>query len=423
MGMTIAEKVFARCAGRTEARAGEDLMVKPDFVLAYELKGYTDVFFRTMKEDFGIEKLHDPERFAIFIDHRVPAKTPDQEQLHVQTRAWCAAQGVALFDRIGIGHQVAAEAGYAVPGALVVHFDGHISQLGAFGTLGLGLRSNVLEAFVRDKIALRVPQTTCVRLDGRLPPGVMARDVFHHILCTIGAASCRFQVLELAGEALEQLSLEGLQTITGLAMFTGAATAIVNPSKKALAYTGPRARKTLTPVYSDPDARYAQTFAVRVDDLEPLVVLPPSPANVRPLSEAAGIKVDAGYLGSCASGRLDDLRAAAAVLRGRKVKAGFSLHVVPTSNAIMAAAASDGTLGILIEAGAFISSPSCDFCSGNIATITGKQRAVSTGPLNVPGRMGDVRGEIFLMNAAAVAAAAIDGKIADPRPYLEEHAR
>lgn len=418
MAMTMAEKILARASGRSEVRAGDELLAKPDFVLAYELKGYTDAFFKAMRQDFGIVRLKEPERFAIFIDHRVPSKTPEQEQLHVETRAWCAEHGVALFDRVGIGHQVAAEAGYAVPGAFVVHFDGHISQLGAFGTLAMGLRSNVLEAYVRDHIALQVPPTTLVQLTGRLPGGVMARDVFHHILRSIGPDACRFQVLELAGEGLQDLALEGLQTITGLAMFTGASTAIVEPSKTALDYALPRARKSITPVFSDKDSQYAVRHEIAIDALEPLVVAPPSPANIKPLSQVAGLAVDAGYLGSCASGRLDDLRAAAAVLKGRRVKAGFSLHVVPTSNAIMAAAAEDGTLATLIQAGAFISSPSCDFCSGNIATITGNQRAVSTGTLNVPGRMGDVRGEIYLMNAAAVAASAIEGRIADPRGYL-----
>lgn len=415
--MTIAEKILARAAGRTAVRADDDILVRPDFVLAYELKGYTDVYFRKIRE-FGFDRLSQPERFAIFIDHRVPAKTPEQEQLHIDTRAWCAEHGVALFDRVGIGHQVAAEEGFATPGAFVVHFDGHISQLGAFNTLAIGLRANVLEAYVRERIALRVPRTTLLRLTGRPSRGAMARDVFHRILQAIGPASCRFQVVEIAGEALDGLSLEGMQTIAGLTMFLGATTAIAAPSERMLAYAAPRARLALEPVSADPDACYAQVLDIDVDGLEPLVVAPPSPALVKPISEVAGIAVDAGYLGSCASGRLEDLRVAAQVLKGRRVKPGFSLHVVPTSNAIMAAAAGDGTLATLIEAGAFVSSPSCDFCSGNIATITGTQRAVSTGTLNVPGRMGDVRGEIFLMNAAAVAASAIEGRIADPRDYL-----
>jgi 3-isopropylmalate/(R)-2-methylmalate dehydratase large subunit len=171
-------------------------------------------------------------------------------------------------------------------------------------------------------------------------------------------------------------------------------------------------------VASDEDATYAARHTLDLDDLEPVVVIPPSPANTRPLRDHVGTEVQAGYLGSCASGRLSDLRAAARVLKGRQVAPGFSLHVIPTSQAIMAAAAAEGLIETLVEAGAFVSSPSCDYCYGRIATMTAGQRAVSTGTLNVKGRMGSPDSEIFLCNAAAVAAAAIEGRIADPRDYL-----
>ncbi len=400
MGATITEKILARCAGREAVRPGDEIEACPDSVLAYELRGYTDVYFRDMPA-YGVPQVRDPKRFAIFIDHRVPSKTPEDEALHGQTRAWCKEQGVALFDRAGIGHQVAAEAGYARPGAFVVHFDGHISQLGAFGTLAIGLRSDVFEAFVRDTVSMRVPETTFVRLHGGLGHGVMARDLFHHLIGRHGPRFCAFQVLQYGGPAAAQISVEGMQTLTGLAMFTGAVSAIHD-------VTG----------IGDGDASYASVLDVDLAEVEPIVVAPPSPANTRKLSEFAGLKLDAGYLGSCASGRMEDLRAAARVLKGRRVAAGFSLHVVPTSQAIMAQAAAEGLIQTFVEAGAFVSSPSCDYCSGNIATISAGQRAVSTGTLNVPGRMGHVDGEIFLCSAATLAASAVEGRIADPRPYL-----
>lgn len=418
MGYTIAEKILARAAGVPHAKAGDELMAKPDFVLAYDFPGYTDVYFKSMKEDFGIEKVAEPERFGIFIDHMVPAVTPKEEELHIGTRKWCEENNVPLFERRGIGHQVAAEVGYAVPGAFVVHFDGHISQLGTFGTLAIGMRRNVLEAFVRDHVSIRVPRTVRVNLSGELSPGVMARDVFHHLVRVMGPSSCRFQVLEVGGPAVAKLSTEGLQVITGLAMFTGAITAIVNPEGERLKYALERARKKLEPVYSDPDAEYSAVYDIDLTGLEPVVVVPPTPANTRNLSEYIGLEVHAGYLGSCASGRLEDLRIAAQILKGRQVKQGFMLNVIPTSQEIMAAAGREGLLSILAEAGAFVSSPSCDYCFGRIATMTDNQRAVSTGTLNVKGRMGSPDSEIYLCNAAAVAAAAIEGKIADPRKYL-----
>ena len=418
MGFTIAEKILARAAGKPHVKAGDDIMAKPDFVLAYDFPGYTDVIFKQMKEDFGIDKVPDPERYGIFIDHMVPAATPQEEELHIGTRKWCAENNVKLFERQGIGHQLSSEVGYAVPGAFVVHFDGHVSQLGTFGTLAIGIRRNVLEAFVRPEVAIRVPHTTRVDLHGKLQPGVMERDLFHHIVRQLGPASCRFQVLELGGPSLHELTVDGVQTITGLAMFTGAVTAIANPFKETLDYALPRALKKLEPVYSDPDANYAAVHRIDLSTLEPVVVVPPSPANTQPLADYAGLEIHAGYIGSCASGRLTDLRAAARVLKGRKVKPGFSLHVVPTSQDIMAKAAAEGLITTLVEAGAFISSSSCDYCFGRIATMTAKQRAVSTGTLNVRGRMGSPDSEIYLCNAATVAASAIEGRIADPRRYL-----
>jgi 3-isopropylmalate/(R)-2-methylmalate dehydratase large subunit len=225
--------------------------------------------------------------------------------------------------------------------------------------------------------------------------------------------------MELGGDGLKGISTEGLQTITGLAMFTGALSAIVNPDEERLAYALPRARKILEPVWSDEDATYSAVHEVDLSNLEPIVVVPPNPADVRALTDFVGLEVHTGYLGSCASGRLEDLRAAAKVLSGRTVAPGFALHIVPTSQEIMAAAASEGLIETFVKAGAFISSSSCDYCNGRIATMTAGQRAVSTGTLNVRGRMGSPDSEIFICNAAAVAASAIRGEIADPRPYFE----
>jgi 3-isopropylmalate/(R)-2-methylmalate dehydratase large subunit len=203
-------------------------------------------------------------------------------------------------------------------------------------------------------------------------------------------------------------------------MFTGAITAIINPDKKSLDYIEDRKRKNLDALSSDPDANYAARYTVDVTNLEPLVVVPPSPANTSDLAEFIGTEVHVGYLGSCASGRVEDLALAADVLEGHKIKEGFQLHVVPTSQEIMEKASESGIISRLIKAGAFLSSSSCDYCFGRMGVMRAGQRAVSTGTLNVRGRMGSPDSEIFIVNAAAVAAAAIEGRIADPRPYLRK---
>ena len=418
MGYTIAEKILARASGQENVRAGDELRVRPDFVIAYDFPGYTDVIFRQMEDEFGIERVADPERFALFIDHMVPAATTQEEELHEITRSWGAKNDVPVYEGKGIGHQVAAELGYATPGAFVVHFDGHISQLGTFGTLAIGVRRHLLEAFVKERIKFKVPETTRIDLTGRLQPGVTARDVFHHIVRVLGPRSCRGTVMELGGDAIAAMSLESRQTITCLAMFTGAITAIINPDEKALDYIRPRQRLDIAPLASDPDAVYAARHEIDVSALEPVAVIPPSPANTRDLSEVAGTEVQVGYLGSCASGRVEDLALAAEVLEGRKVKDGFKLYVIPTSKEIMEKAAEQGILTRLIAAGAFVSSSSCDYCFGRMGVMRAGQRAVSTGTLNVRGRMGSPDSDIFIVNAAAVAAAAIEGRITDPRPYL-----
>lgn len=419
MGSTIAEKILARASGLPLVRPGDNLKVRPDFVVSYDFPGYTDVIFKQMKEEFGLSGVRDPSRYALFIDHMVPAITPQEEDLHQNTRDWGRLNQVPVYERKGIGHQVASELGYATPGAFVVHFDGHISQLGTFGALAIGVRRHLVEAFVNEKIRLAVPATTRVDLVGQLQPGVMARDVFHHIVRVIGASGCRAQVLELGGPVIDAMSIDGRQTITCLAMFTGAVTAIINPDELTLGYTQSRSRIALDPVWSDADAVYAQRHVIDVSALEPVVVVPPSPAHTRDLKDYIGTEVQVGYLGSCASGRIEDLRAAAAVLRGRSVREGFQLHVVPTSQEIMKQAAAEGLITDLVAAGAFVSSPSCDYCFGRIGVMSAGQKAVSTGTLNVSGRMGSTDSQIFIVNAAAVAAAAIEGVIADPRPYLK----
>ena len=414
----MTEKILARASGRDFVRPGDDIEARPDFVISYDFPGYTDVFFREAREDFGVEQIAEPERYVLFIDHMVPAATPKEEEMHRITRSWGAAQGVPVYERKGIGHQVSAELGYATPGAFVVHFDGHVSQLGAFGTYAFGARKGVLEAYVSPTLALTVPATVKIIVTGRLQPGVMARDVFHHLVRVMGPASCAFKAVELAGPVIDAMSIEGRQTVCGQAMFLGANTMLIAPDARTLAYTQGRSKLDLAPVYPDADAVYERVVTVDVTELQPIVVVPPSPANTRDLSEHLGTEVHTGYLGSCASGRLEDLRAAAEVLRGRQIKPGFQLHVVPTSQAIMAQAAREGLIETLVEAGAFISSPTCDYCYGRIATMADGQRAVSTGTLNTPGRMGSVDSEIYLCNAAVVAASAIEGRIADPRPYL-----
>lgn len=309
MAQTMTEKILARASGRAFVRPGAEIDARPDFVISYDFPGYTDVFFRETREEFGVEQVSSPERFVLFIDHMIPAAAPKEEELHRGTRAWGAAQGVPVHERKGIGHQVSAEMGYATPGAFIVHFDGHVSQLGAFGTYAFGARKGVLEAFVSETLAITVPPTVKIVLTGSLQLGVMARDVFHHLVRVLGPSSCAFKAVELAGPVIDAMSIEGRQTICGQAMFLVASTMLIAPDATTMAWLDGRAKLDLEPVYPDPDAAYERVVTIDVSALEPIVVVPPSPANTRNLSEHLGLEVHSGYLGSCAGGRLEDLRA------------------------------------------------------------------------------------------------------------------
>ena len=416
-GFTMAEKILARVSGGTPVRAGQAIRARPDFVLAYVFGGFVR-FPKLISGDFGIDRLDAPERFGLFLDHNIPVTDARLEARMGEVRRWCAEQGVEIHDGAGIGHVVASEAGYAAPGAFVVHFDGHISQLGAFGALAVGVHIGLYEAFARPTIGITVPETVRVRLSGRLRRGVMARDVMHELIARFGADVCTGKVLELDGPALADLSLDDLQAIAGLAMFTGALTAIVAPTPAALGYGVGRSRLELAPVFSDADARYATDLACDLSEVRPRIAAPPSSANIVALDTLIGEPLQVGYLGSCVSGRIEELRIAAEILQGRGVAPGFTLNIVPSSRRIMRQAAEEGLISRLVAAGAFISSPTCSYCYGAVGALAPGQRAISSGTLNIPGRMGSADAEIFLGSAAIVAAAAVEGRFADPARYL-----
>jgi 3-isopropylmalate/(R)-2-methylmalate dehydratase large subunit len=420
MGSTITEKILARVGGLPVVRPGDNAPFRPDYMIAYDFPGYTDVMFRQMADDFGIAKVSDPERYVLFIDHLVTRNDEREQQMHQVTRDWGRANGVEVHEGMGIGHQVAAELGYAIPGTFLVHFDGHISGLGAFGALGWGVRKDLLEAWVTGAVYLDVPQTTQFHLNGTFAPGVDNRDLIHHIIARYGADACAHQVMEYVGPGAEAMSIDRRQGLCAMAMFTGAVSAIFNPDETSLAYAQRVARKPFEPVYSDPDAEYAANHTIDLDDLSPQVVLPGSAksANTKRIEDVTGVEVKHAYIGSCASGRIEEIRAAAEILKGKKVAPGVNFNVVPTSERIYAQAKAEGLLDILAEAGARIAHASCDFCIGYASPLQPGDKCISTGVLNISGRMGSTEAEIFMGSAYTVAASALTGRITDPREVV-----
>lgn len=417
MGMTITEKILARAAGVEHVSPGDNLPFRPDHMIAYDFPGYTDVMFRQMQDDFGIESLDDPDRYVLFIDHMLTNGTAREEEIHAVTREWAARTGAHFHEGTGIGHQVAAELGFARPGTFIIHFDGHVSGLGAFGSLGWGVRRDLIEGWVTGQIYLDVPPSSRIRLEGGFAAGVDSRDLLHHLISTFGADGFVGQVIEYRGPGARAMSLDGRQSLCGMAMFTGAVSSIFNPDELALEFVRSVTNRAFEPLSSDPDARYVLEATIDLSDLEPQVVLPGSARaeNTQPVAKAAGVKIQRAFIGSCVSGRIEDLRAACAILRGRRVAEDVQLHVVPTSNEIRARAQSEGLLEILEKAGAHIHRSTCDFCFGYAHPLQPGETSVSTGVLNVSGRMGSTEANIYMGSAYTVAAAALTGRITDPR--------
>nr|WP_255426492.1 aconitase family protein [Pseudonocardia sp. C8] len=336
-----------------------------------------------------------------------------EQEVHQVTRDWCEYYGIALHEARGIGHQVMAELGYAQPGNFLIHFDGHISGAGAFGALGWGVRRDLLEAWVSGRIFLDVPATTRFELAGEFRPGVDSRDLVHRIISDLGADGCAHQVMEFGGPGARAMSIDHRQGLCGMAMFTGAVSAVFEPDEAALEHAHRVGGGGFTPQSPDHDAGYHAVHHYDLATIVPQVVLPGSArsAHTRDAAELGGTAVTKAFIGSCASGRIEDIRAAARVLRGRSVAPGVELNVVPTSEAVHRQAEEEGLLEVLREAGAQIARSSCDFCFGYQKPLQPEENCISTGVLNISGRMGSTAANIYMGSASTVAASAVAGSI------------
>lgn len=413
MGYTMTEKILGRASDQETVRAGENHPVHPARMIAYDFPGYTDVMFRQMREDFGITELDDPSRYIVFIDHMLTKGNEKELEVHQVTRDWCEFYSIELHEGRGIGHQLTAELGLAIPGEFLVHFDGHISGIGAFGALGWGIRRDLIEAWVTGQVFVDIPATTRFDLVGEFPPGVDSRDLVHTIIDMVGADGCAHQVMEFGGPGARSMAIDHRQGLCGMAMFTGAVSAVFEPDELSLAYANKVARRSFDPVYPDADATYAARYEIDLATLTPRVVLPGSAraVNTKTAQELAGTPITKAFIGSCASGRIEDLRAAALVLDGRKVAPGVELNVVPTSQKVYEQAEQEGILDVLRAAGAHINISSCDFCFGYQKPLRPGENCISTGVLNISGRMGSPDANIYMGSPYTVAASALTGTI------------
>lgn len=415
-GRTFAEKALARAAGASDARAGDILDVTPDLVFSHD----NSAAIRRIFEQTGAPGVRYPDRVAITLDHAVPAPTTRHAENHVAIREWVRAQGIVHFFEVGRGicHQVIGEEGLALPGETILGADSHSTHFGWLGAFGAGVgRSEMAALWATGEMWLRVPEAMRITLSGVPAPGVTAKDISLRILGELGADGGLYRSVEFAGDTLGALSLDARATLPNMMAEFGAKNAYLPPDRAVLDYVDARARRPYTPLYPDDDAEYAAEVALDIAALEPQIALPGSPAHVVPLSEVAGQPVQQAFLGTCTNGRLEDLRAAADVLRGRRVR--IRLIVIPASAAVFEAAATDGTLAALVAAGAAIGTPGCGPCMGNHLGIPAPNEAtISSANRNFRGRMGTPDAPVYLANPWVVAASAAAGQIADPREFL-----
>ena len=415
MGMTLAQKVLARTSGRREVAVGEVVMAEPD---VFELIDLVMPHYIETLRSHGVERFRYPERCIVFFDHEVPAHNERSAMLKKKLHAQLADLGITTIyseGRHGISHQAIVEKGHVLPGMLVVGPDTHLTTLGCVGAIAPPVNYEAVQALATGEIWLKVPETLRIVLHGERRPGVMSRDVAQHIIAILGRDRCDYRVLQYTGPAVAAMDMDARMTLCNVAVDIGAKSGVVEPDATTEAYLRPRARRDFEMVRSDPDAEYAETVEIDLGDLEPMIAAPPSPDNVMAISRVAGIKVDQVYIGSCAGGRMEDLRAAAEMVRGRSVHPDVRMIVIPTSQEIFAAASREGLIATFLEAGAVVTAPSCGPCYGNLAPLVEGEVCVGTGTTNMPGRMGSAKASIYLANATTAAAAAIAGEIVDPR--------
>ncbi len=373
-----------------------------------------------------------PERLAIALDHAVPAPTTQHAQNHAEVRQFVAEQGIANFFEVGRGicHQVLSEEAIVLPGQLILGADSHTTHFGWMGAFGAGVgRSEVAALWATGELWLRVPESMRVVLQGELPLGVTAKDFALRVIGDLGADGGIYTSIEFSGSGIEAMTIESRMVLPNMMAEMGAKNAYLTPDMAVFDWLTPRlARRTGRPLegcrmqieagalYPDPDARYIAEYRYDAAALEPYVACPHSVDRVVPLSQVAGTHVHQAFLGTCTNGRLEDLAAAAAVVKGRRVASGMRFLVIPASSQVLQEAMRLGYIQTLVEAGAIIGVPGCGPCMGNHMGVPAPgEVTISSANRNFQGRMGTREAEIYLASPAVVAASAISGAITDPR--------
>ncbi len=404
---TISENILSRAAG-TDALAGDFVLADIDCAMAHD---GTSVLAVKAFTEMGVSKVWNPDKIVIPFDHIVPSNKETTSDLQRRIRNWAQKQGISNLFEVGEGicHQVMAER-FARPGMLIVGADSHSCTYGALGAFGTGIgATEMAEVFASGKLWFRVPQSIRITVDGALPDMVSAKDFTLHLIGKIGAGGATYKAIEYYGETIAGLSMSGRMTLCNMGIEMGAKAGIVPPDDVTFDFIGNRPDC----VYADSDATYTDELFFDVTDLPPQVALPHAVDNVHPVDDVLGTPVDQVFIGSCTNGRLEDLNAAAEILRGKHVA--VRTIVAPASRSVLLKAIETGVASTLLSAGAVILPPGCGPCLGAHQGVLGEgEVCLSTANRNFKGRMG-TGGFIYLASPETAAVTALAGEIADPR--------
>lgn len=416
MGMTMTQKILAKHAGMESVTAGQLIEANVDLTLANDITG--PVAIREM-EKAGFDKVFDNTKIALVMDHFAPNKDIKSAEQCLECRQFSKKHGIVNFfdvGAMGIEHALLPEKGLTAPGELIIGADSHTCTYGALGAFSTGVGSTDLAAgMATGKAWFKVPGAIRFVLKGSLKPWVSGKDVILHIIGMIGVDGALYQSMEFTGEGVASLSMDDRFTICNMAIEAGAKNGIFPVDEKTMAYIRERVDREVTVFEADEDAVYDWEIEVDLSALEPTVACPHLPENTKTIAELGHIEIQQAVIGSCTNGRIEDMRAAAAVLKGRKVHPDVRTIIIPATQEVYLQCMEEGLTKIFIEAGAIVSTPTCGPClGGHMGILAHGERAVSTTNRNFVGRMGHITSEIYLASPAVAAASAAAGYICAP---------
>lgn len=414
--MTMAEKILAAHAGLEEVVPGQLIECDLDLVLSNDVTA--PIAIKEFKK-VGVDKVFDPTKIALVPDHYVPNKDIQSAEQAKMTREFAREQGITHFYEVGcmgVEHALLPEQGVVGAGDLIIGADSHTCTYGALGAFATGVGStDAAIGYATGKAWFKVPESILFNVEGQLQPGVTGKDIILHIIGMIGVDGALYQAMEFRGSAIESLTMDERLSISNMAIEAGGKAGLIAVDEVTRAYMDGRTERPYKEYHSDPDAVYAKVYNINAVDIVPTVAFPHLPSNTRPAAEARDITIDQSVIGSCTNGRIEDMRQAAAVLKGHKVNPNVRCIIIPATQQVYRQCIEEGLMDIFLDANCAVSTPTCGPCLGGyMGILAAGERSIATTNRNFVGRMGDPTSEVYLSSPAVAAASAVLGHIGLP---------